>query len=346
MDTGMKFNVVYGRELIGELKSICYKPLVVTMEELWDKFKHHFDGSNPEVYFVKTLEYDEICRHQDSIPAFGSVIGLGGGQALDVAKIFAWHTNVPLIHVPTSMGTNAAFTQRSGMRFKGIVKYIGFTIPQAVYVDYDVIKDCPTYLNLSGIGDAICYHTAIFDWKYAQDTGKCESKWPYDPDMAANSLRILQSVVDNIDDIKAVSDKGIKALMGAHADGGPIFHSYGWNPRYIEGVDHFLFYTLEYMTGKKFIHGQNVCLGIFTGSEMQGNRPDWILDVIYRGGVDIRPEAMDITWDDVRVALKEMKSHIKRSNLWYTVGSDFNVTDEFCDMVQEKVIAKYGPWKG
>ena len=34
------FNTIYGRNLIGELKNIIQRPyLVVTMEDLWDKFK-------------------------------------------------------------------------------------------------------------------------------------------------------------------------------------------------------------------------------------------------------------------------------------------------------------------
>lgn len=342
MDTGQKFNVIFGRNLVAELKDTCRRPyLVVTMKDLWEKFEHFFDENMAAVHFVNTLEYDEVCRQIDSLPTYGSAIGLGGGQALDVAKIASWRSNVPLIQVPTSMATNAPFTHRAGMRFNGIVKYMAYTVPQAVYVDYDVIQQCPEYINRSGIGDAICYHNGIFDWKYAHDIGKCEKRWPYDPEAAAHSLKILQGVVDHIDDIREVNETGIKALMGAHAEGGPIFGTNGWNPRYIEGIDHVPFYTLEYMTGKKFIHGQIVCMGIYIGSEMQQNRPDWILDVIYRGGIDIRPEAMNITWDEVRAALKDMKAHIKRAGLWYTIGCDFDVTDEFCDMIQEKVTTKY-----
>ncbi len=60
-----------------------------------------------------------------------------------------------------------------------------------------------------------------------------------------------------------------------HPDGGAEMGRQGvpqqWlEPRPIEGSDHFLFYTLEYMTKKKFIHGQPVCLGIFVGSAMGG----------------------------------------------------------------------------
>lgn len=98
------------------------------------------------------------------------------------------------------------------------------------------------------------------------------------------------------------------------------------------------------MTKKKFIHGQPVCLGIFVGSAMGNNHPDWILDIIHRAGVEIRPEGMGLTWDDVFAAIKYEKEFLPANGYWYTVINDFEVTDEFCQMIKDKVIAKYGEW--
>ena len=83
--------------------------------------------------------------------------------------------------------------------------------------------------------------------------------------------------------------------MLAHRWGGATFHNSGWNPRHIEGVEHFLFYNLERLTGRHFIHGQPVGLGIYAGSILQGNEPDAMLAALVRVGVDIRPEAMGVT---------------------------------------------------
>ena len=50
------FTTIYGRNLVGELKNIVQRPyLVVTMEDLWEKFKDEFD-EDCIVHFVKTLE--------------------------------------------------------------------------------------------------------------------------------------------------------------------------------------------------------------------------------------------------------------------------------------------------
>ena len=184
----------------------------------------------------------------------------------------------------------------------------------------------------------------MFDWAYAAKVGKCEEKWPYDQEMVDEVNEVYQSVVNNIDEIHSLSEKGIRILTEGLRWGGSAFHNNGWNPRPIEGSDHFLFYTLEYETKKKFIHGQPVCLGIFVGSAMADNEADKMLDIIYRAGVDIRPEAMNITWDDVFKAIKTEKEFLESKGYWFTIVNDFKVTDEFCQMIKNKVVAKYGEW--
>lgn len=339
------FNTIYGRNLLGELKNIVQRPyLVVTMEDLWEQFQEEFD-TDAVVHFVKTLEYDEIMSEIETLPNFSSVIGLGGGQAVDYAKLVAWKTHLPLYQLPTSIATNAVFGHRAGVRFDSIVRYMGYAEPVAVYIDYDLIQNGPRDLNRSGVCDVLCYHNAVFDWKYAWDQGKCEKKWPYDPELAAKSTAVFQSIVDKIDDIFQLNEVGIRTLTEGLRWGGAAFHNAGWNPRHIEGTDHFLFYTLEYMTKKKFIHGQPVCLGIYTGAVMQGNRPDWILSMIHRAGVEIRPEAMGLDWDDVFAALKYEREYVEKAGLWYTVANDCIVDDAFCHAIREKILSVYGEWE-
>ncbi len=339
------FRTIFGRNLVGELKKIVQRPyLVSTMEDLWPLFKDEFD-EDCIPYFVDTLEYDALLKKLDTLPPFEAVIGLGGGQAVDVAKVAAWKTHKPLYQVPTAIATNAVFGHRAGLRFNGNVDYVTFTEPVAVYIDYDVIQNGPKALNRSGVCDVFCYHNAVFDWKYAADKGKCEEKWPYDEELAAKSTAVKEMVIDAIDDIYELNEKGIRTLVEGLRWGGAAFHNAGWNPRHIEGTDHFLFYTLEYMTGKKFIHGQPVCLGIFTGASMQDNKADEMLALIHRAGVDIRPEAMGLTWDEVFAALKYEREYVVESGRWYTVANDFVVDDAFCEMIREKVIAMYGEWK-
>ena len=266
--------------------------LIVTMKDLWDRFENYFT-KNVQVHFVKNLNIETLENDYDKFKNFNAVVGIGGGQAVDAAKFFSWKSNAKLFQVPTSMSVNAAFGHRFAARINGNINYIGWTTPEAVYVDFDIIKNAPKLFNRSGICEIMCYHTAHLDWKYADKVGKCEKKWAYDQQAVNEAKSVLDYMLEGIDDIKEVNDNGIIRLMNANSWGGPAFHNFGWNPRPIEGTDHFVFYSLEYHTKKSYIHGQPVNMGVYVGSLLHNSKAEEMLDYIIRAGVDIRPDSME-----------------------------------------------------
>jgi glycerol dehydrogenase-like iron-containing ADH family enzyme len=343
--TGGEFRTVFGRNLIGELRNFVHRPyLVVTMEDLWPHFEHHFDSHLAGLHFVRTLDLDELTAEAERLPAIGSIVGIGGGQAIDVAKFFTWARRVPLFQVPTAMTTNAPFGHRPLVRTGGKALAIGYAVPEAVYVDFDVIRGAPALLNRSGVCDVLCYHTAHFDWKLAHDSGKEERQWPYDERLVAEARQRFDAVFANLDAIRDGTDEGIRTLMLAHRWGGAAFHNAGWNARHMDGVDHCFLYCLEYVTGKHFIHGQAVGLGLYVGSELQENQPEMILDALHRTGVDIRPEAMGVTWEEAETAMRRLAWYVRYADLWYTIADARPVTDDIVDRIRERLYGTYGPW--
>src|SRR3982074_1332926 len=110
-----EFPTVFGRGLVSQLPLIAHRPyLVVTMDDLWPRFEHEFVEHLAGVHLVHTLELAELKQEIDRLPECASVIGLGGGQAIDVAKFFAWSRRLPLFQVPTSMNVHAPVRHRCG----------------------------------------------------------------------------------------------------------------------------------------------------------------------------------------------------------------------------------------
>jgi glycerol-1-phosphate dehydrogenase [NAD(P)+] len=236
-----------------------------------------------------------------------------------------------------------AFGHRAAVRTDGVVHYVGWAVPEAVYIDLDVIRDAPKQLNYSGVGDILCNHTGVLDWRYADAIGKCETKWPYDPAVAQMSLDRAENVLRHVDAIRDLSDAGVGVLV----DGlrwGSSFHGNGWNPRHVEGVEHFFFYTLEHQTRRKFLHGQPVGLGIYIGCLLHGCRAEEMLQAMHRIGLEIRPEAMGITWREAAAAMCGMRDYVHRNGLWHSIAHDTIIGQDFVDQVRQGVERVFGPW--
>jgi glycerol-1-phosphate dehydrogenase [NAD(P)+] len=338
------FPTVFGRNLVEELNSFVHRPfLVVTMEDLWPKFERQFDARICRPYIVRSVEEQVLEKDAAVLRDCEAIVGLGGGQAIDAAKFLAWKRRLPLFQVPTALSVNAVYGQRSGVRIDGRVRYVGWAVPESVFIDYDIILSAPAHMNYSGIGDILCFHTGVLDWQYATKVGKCEVKWPFDSTLADQSLAKVQNVLDHRDDIRNLTEVGIHVLV----DGlkwGTSYHGAGWNPRHIEGIDHFVFYALERLTGRKFLHGQPVCLGVYVGCLLHDARAEEMLEVIHDIGLDIRPEAMGLTWDDVTQALCGIRRFVQEAGLWHSIAHDVDIDPPFVNRVRSEIEALYGRW--
>jgi glycerol dehydrogenase-like iron-containing ADH family enzyme len=86
------FTTVYGRNLVGELPNFVHRPyLVVTMADLWPLFSERSTArASAACIWCRPLDVVELDATLAALPTASSVIGVGGGQAIDVAKFIAW----------------------------------------------------------------------------------------------------------------------------------------------------------------------------------------------------------------------------------------------------------------
>jgi glycerol dehydrogenase len=86
------------------------------------------------------------------------IIGVGGGKALDAAKLLAFQCKLPIVTIPTSGATCAAWTALSNIYSEQGAFLYDVSLsrcPDLLIVDYDLIATAPQRTLVAGIGDAI-----------------------------------------------------------------------------------------------------------------------------------------------------------------------------------------------
>ena len=82
--------------------------------------------------------------------------------------------------------------------------------------------------------------------------------------------------------------------------------------------------------------------GTYVGAVLQDNEPEKVLGAFQRLGVDIRPEAMGITWDDAATAMRRLAWYVRYADLWYTIADVRPVTDEVVEAVRTGLYDTFG----
>lgn len=86
------------------------------------------------------------------------IIGVGGGKALDAAKLVAYQRDLPIVTIPTSGATCAAWTALSNVYSDqgGFLYDVALPrCPDLLLLDYDLVQTASRRTLVAGIGDAI-----------------------------------------------------------------------------------------------------------------------------------------------------------------------------------------------
>jgi glycerol dehydrogenase-like iron-containing ADH family enzyme len=112
------------------------------------------DNYTPDCCEISLHRLEEsIASHQADL-----IIGIGGGKCLDMAKLVAHRTQLPIVTIPTSAATCAAWTALSNIYSEAGAFDYDVSLPHCpdlLILDYDLIATAPPRTLIAGIGDAI-----------------------------------------------------------------------------------------------------------------------------------------------------------------------------------------------
>lgn len=303
--------------------------VVTTMEIPWEVTRDHLGAAPEAVLMVENMELEVIERQIAAAPPCDTVLAIGGGQAIDFGKYFAWKRGIRLVSVPTILSVDAFTTPAAGIRQGHRVVYLGHATPDPLVIDYDIIRTAPPELNIAGVGDLLSIHTASFDWEFAHRAGR--SEYPFSPEAIAAARGIVRLLEDNVSEIRQCSDAGLWAIVEGCIRLNTICLPAG-HFRVEEGSEHYLFYELEERLQRPFTHGFIVGLGIRLMSRLQGNRPAEVTAFMDEVGLLHQPSDMGIRRADLEASLLNLRRYVEaRNDLWYTAINQSNITPEWIE---------------
>jgi glycerol-1-phosphate dehydrogenase [NAD(P)+] len=326
----MSASVVYGK--VDGLGETFGKFAVMTMDVPWGLVKDRIGGKPERVIMTEGLESEYLDRLVRELPRVDTIVGIGGGIAIDTAKYFAWKRGCKAVFIPTIVSVNAYATPGAAVRFGGKVNYLGNVIPERIIIDYPAIQSAPRRLNTAGTGDIYSCRTALFDWWLAHER-RGEA---YDEKIASESRRILSTLVGNSSEIKNVTEKGIKTLVQLHIDTNTVQLEAG-NPRPEEGSEHLFFYTLEELTKRAFVHGEVVGTGIYILTHFQNNEEAIVEREMDAMGLMFRPHDYGISHDEFVDTVLQMKRYSHEAKSMFTIVDVVDITRDDTEMLWKRL---------
>ncbi|BAU04967.1 iron-containing alcohol dehydrogenase family protein [Fischerella sp. NIES-3754] len=163
--------VIRGSQILtqvsNEITRLGHRPLIVTGNHTQKAIQPHLQPllEHQQLQFA-LAEYTPDCseaslkslrkaakEHQADV-----IIGIGGGKALDTAKLLAHQLHLPVVTIPTSAATCAAWTALSNVYSEQGAFLYDVALdrcPDLLILDYDLILTAPPRTLVAGIGDAI-----------------------------------------------------------------------------------------------------------------------------------------------------------------------------------------------
>ena len=207
-------------------------------------------------------ELEHIVKKDES----DLIVGVGGGRAVDAAKMIAFNLSKPFVSVPTAAshdGIASPFVSIKGDKPYSIVA----TAPLGVFVDIDIIKRAPKRLLSSGCGDLIANIIAVRDWELGRDkTGEYFGR--YAANLALMSAKIL------MENSKTFAKKGLDARVVVEALlSAGVASCIAGSSRPCSGAEHLFSHALDRLAPGIGLHGQKCGIGAIMMAKLQGQ--DW-----------------------------------------------------------------------
>ncbi len=251
---------------------------------------------------------------------FDSVLGFGGGRALDVGKFVASQASRRYVSIPALPSHDglaspvAVLTDSAGQSHS-----VGVQMPLGVLVDLDLVRKAPRSSILAGTGDMISNLSALDDWRLAaKDVGELIDD--YALLLSSQGAQMVMRYLEKSSDIH--SESYLEVLAEGLILSGIAMNIAG-SSRPASGAEHEFSHAIDALYPERGgYHGFQVAFGTLAAMKLRGQPVGEMKEVFARIGLPVHFQELGLTLDEAVAALlhapntrPERYSILKKRNL-------------------------------
>lgn len=208
-----------------------------------------------EGFLVGSPTFEEAEEKVSTLRKYRTVIGVGGGTVIDVAKYAAYKSGKTFVSVPTAPSHDGIASPTTSLFDSGRRLSVKTRAPIIALIDLEVVGAAPQRLKSSGYGDIVAKIVSIKDWQLGRDEvgeAYCETAEGY-------TLRAVGLVVSALK--KAMDERRrMEALVEALVYSGVAMMVAG-SSRPASGSEHLFSHYLDMKLKQRTPHGTQCALG-------------------------------------------------------------------------------------
>ena len=302
-----KFLIVTGSHTF----NVGAKPTIESLE------KNDFDY---DVIKVDKASLESISEVEELITPNTTVLGIGGGRVIDVAKLSSYNKGVYFVSMPTTASHDGIVSPMASIKNPDTSISANAHSPIAVIADSEVIAQSPFRLLSAGCADLIANFTAIKDWELAHRLKNAS----FSESAAALSIMSAHLITDNVVNIKPNLEASARIVMKSLFSGGMAISIAG-SSRPASGSEHLFSHALDKILDKPALHGEQCGIGTIMMMYLHGGNWKAIRDSLRAVQAPITAKEIGISSDEIIEAL--MMAHKIRPER-YTILGDNGISKE------------------
>ena len=237
------------------------------------------------------------------------IAAIGGGRCLDIAKLAAKTSGLPLVVVPTQLSHDGICSPVAVLpRDGGIPESIAAVAPRAAFFSLPILAGAPPATIRAGLGDLLSNPLALRDWELAAGRGLediDEDAWH----LSVESFHLIEHLLDADIDEDRRDPRLLGRLAHALANSGLAMICAG-SSRPASGAEHKISHAIDHMFGPRAMHGAQVAFGSLVSVALYDLDVEAFKDQLVHLGLPSHPGDLELSEDDlvaVLLAAPEMR---------------------------------------